>query len=142
LTTLEGLGYAIETDWRPARVELAFEPARWVDLHPVRFADDVGRQADGKGGRFEYPPGAFTIGRIGGHVVPCLSAEQQLRFRSGYALRDVDRDDIALLVAATAPAEIRSFRSDDHEAVVELSIELLRRLFIELASTSRALGPH
>jgi lincosamide nucleotidyltransferase A/C/D/E len=139
LSTLDGLGYAIETDWRPARVELAFEPARWVDLHPVRFADDVGRQADGKGGWFEYPPGAFTMGRIGGHVVPCLSAEQQLRFRSGYAVRDVDRHDIALLVAATAPApaEIRSFTPDDREAVVELS---LRAWAPNFASMEKVLG--
>jgi lincosamide nucleotidyltransferase A/C/D/E len=123
LNTLEGLGYAVETDWRPARIELALEPARWVDLHPVRFvADDVGRQADGEGGWFEYAPGGFTTGRIGGHVVPCLSAEQQLRFRRGYALRDVDRHDIALLVAASAPAEIRAFKPDDRDAVVDLSL--------------------
>ena len=137
LRTLEGLGYAIETDWRPARVELTLAPARWVDLHPVRFADDVGRQADGKGGWFEYPPGAFTTGRIGSHVVPCLSAERQLRFRSGYPLRDIDRHDIALLVAATAPAEIRSFKPDDREAVVELS---LRAWAPNFASMEKVLG--
>src|SRR3954462_9576165 len=56
LATLAGLGYVIETDWRPARVELAAPGSRWVDLHPVRFgADGHGRQAELDGGCFEYP---------------------------------------------------------------------------------------
>jgi lincosamide nucleotidyltransferase A/C/D/E len=100
LTALEGLGYSIETDWRPARVELAAAGSRRVDLHPVRFGPDgVGRQADLDGGHFEYPAGCFTVGRIGGEPVPCLSADQQRRFRRGYALRDADRHDLALLAA-------------------------------------------
>lgn len=119
LATLGALGYAIETDRRPARVELAATGARWVDLHPVHFAaDGHGRQADGEGGSFEYPPGCFTTGRIGDRQVPCLTAEQQLRFRTGYELRDVDRHDIALL----RPVEIRAFRAADRDAVVELSL--------------------
>jgi lincosamide nucleotidyltransferase A/C/D/E len=123
LTALAGLGYAVETDWRPARVQLAAEGARWVDLHPVRFtADGAGRQADLKGGCFEYPPGCFTTGRIGGRAVPCLSPEQQLRFRRGYALRAVDRQDIARLTAAMPPVQIRPSRAADRDAVVELSL--------------------
>jgi lincosamide nucleotidyltransferase A/C/D/E len=71
-----------------------------VDLHPVRFdADGHGRQADLDGGSFAYPRGCLVSGRIGGRTVPCLSAEQQLRFRGGYELRDVDRHDLALLAA-------------------------------------------
>ena len=97
---LEGFGYSIETDWRPARVELAATGARWVDLHPVCFdAAGCGRQANGEGGYFEYPVGCFALGQIAGRVVPCLSAEQQLRFRQGYELRDVDRHDLDLLEA-------------------------------------------
>jgi lincosamide nucleotidyltransferase A/C/D/E len=98
LTALTGLGYAIETDWRPARVELAASGSRWVDLHPVRF--DVhghGRQADLDGGSFEYPRGCFVTGRIDGRAVGCLSVELQLRFRTGYELRDIDRHDLTLL---------------------------------------------
>jgi lincosamide nucleotidyltransferase A/C/D/E len=98
LAALAGLGYAIETDWRPARVELAASGARWVDLHPVRFdASGHGRQADLDGGVFDYPPDCFVTGVIAGLTVPCLSAEQQLRFRQGYEPRDVDRHDLAQL---------------------------------------------
>jgi lincosamide nucleotidyltransferase A/C/D/E len=71
-----------------------------VDLHPVRFdARGHGRQVDLGGGHFEYPSGCFMTGRIGDRVVGCLSVELQLRFRAGYALRDVDRHDLALLAA-------------------------------------------
>ena len=37
LSTLSRLGYVIETDWRPVRVELAAGDSRWVDVHPVQF---------------------------------------------------------------------------------------------------------
>jgi lincosamide nucleotidyltransferase A/C/D/E len=98
LAALAGLGYAIETDWRPARLELAAPGARWVDLHPVRFdASGHGRQADLDGGGFDYPPECFVTGVIDGITIPCLSVAQQLRFRQGYELRDVDHHDIALL---------------------------------------------
>ncbi|MGW0932583.1 nucleotidyltransferase domain-containing protein [Streptomyces sp. NPDC002644] len=98
LDALETAGYRIETDQRPARVELAAPGRRWVDLHPVVFdADFVGRQADLQGGFFLYPRNAFTVGRIGGRTVPCLSATQQLAFRTGYPLRPVDHHDLALL---------------------------------------------
>ena len=104
LAALFRLGYAIETDWRPARVELAAAGSRWVDLHPVHFdAYGAGRQADLDGGFFEYPPDCFAVGRIDGQVVACLSVEQQVRFRQGYELRDVDRHDLALLATLTSP---------------------------------------
>jgi lincosamide nucleotidyltransferase A/C/D/E len=104
LATLAEMGYAIETDWRPARVELAAAGSRWVDLHPVRFdVDGRGRQADLDGGYFEYPSDCFVTGRIGGRAVPCLSVEQQLRFREGYELREVDRHDLAVLAALKSP---------------------------------------
>jgi lincosamide nucleotidyltransferase A/C/D/E len=98
LAALERLGYAVETDWRPVRVELAAAPSRWVDLHPVAFdADGDGRQAGPDGGHFDYPRDGFVAGSIGGVRVPCLSVEQQLRFHTGYAPRDDDRHDLALL---------------------------------------------
>lgn len=98
LEALRSLGYTVETDQRPARVELAALGRGWVDLHPVVFdAKGVGRQADLQGGHFLYPPEAFTSGRLEGRQIPCLSVPQQLTFRSGYPLRDVDRHDIALL---------------------------------------------
>jgi lincosamide nucleotidyltransferase A/C/D/E len=98
LAALRRLGYEVETDWRPARVELAAAGSRWVDLHPVWFnGHGHGRQVGLDGGFFEYPSDCFVTGRLGGRAVPCLSAEQQLRFRMGYALRDVDRHDVEQL---------------------------------------------
>lgn len=95
---LTTLGYQVETDQLPARVELAAPGQRWVDLHPVVFdTAGVGRQADLQGGHFVYPSGAFTVGSLQDRTIPCLSVSQQLAFRRGYALRDVDHHDIALL---------------------------------------------
>jgi len=75
---------------------------REVDLHPVRF-DQRGfgiQQGLRPGKQFHYPPDAFATGVISGRQVACLSVEQQLRFHSGYELRDRDRQDLANLRAA------------------------------------------
>ncbi len=102
LDALGVLGYAVETDWRPVRVELHGTGARWVDLHPVAFdAAGDGRQAGLDGASFGYPAGSFTTGVIGGVQVPCLDARLQLRFREGYEHRDVDCHDVALLREAS-----------------------------------------
>jgi lincosamide nucleotidyltransferase A/C/D/E len=103
VAALAGRGYRIETDQRPARLELAAERG-WVDLHPVRFGQDgVGHQADLAGGFFHYPATAWRSGVLGGRAVSCLSAGQQLEFRRGYELREVDRHDIRLLRELTRP---------------------------------------
>lgn len=100
LAVLNGLGYVAETDWLPVRIELAAAGARWVDVHPVRFAEDGhGRQAGLGGGHFDYPACAFTPGSIAGRRVNCLSAEQQRKFRTGYDLRIQDVHDLAELDA-------------------------------------------
>lgn len=95
---LQGRGYAVETDWRPVRVELAASALRWVDLHPLRWDETGhGRQADLKGGTFDYPPDAFSVGTLARVQVPCLSRDQQMRFHRGYQPRDIDLHDIDLL---------------------------------------------
>jgi lincosamide nucleotidyltransferase A/C/D/E len=93
------LGYGVETDWRPTRVELAAPSARWVDLHPVVFDEQgTGWQVDVDDlPPFRYPPEAFTAGSIDGSVVRCLSVAQQLLFHRGYPPRPHDLVDIALL---------------------------------------------
>jgi lincosamide nucleotidyltransferase A/C/D/E len=96
--TFAGLGYAIETDWLPVRVEVAAGGDRWVDVHPVRFdAHGHGIQGDPEGTHFLYPPAAFAVGRLGGRAVPCLSADQQEVFHSGYELRLQDEHDLQQL---------------------------------------------
>jgi lincosamide nucleotidyltransferase A/C/D/E len=98
LDALEALGFSVETDWRPIRVELAAAGARRVDLHPVVFdAAGHGHQADLDGGHFDYPRDAFAHGSIAGRTVACLSLQQQVRFHTGYEPREVDPHDIALL---------------------------------------------
>jgi len=97
LQLLHERGYVVETDWRPVRLELAAPGRGWVDLHPVSFVDGVGLQADLTGGHFTYPAEAFTEGALEGARVQCLSREQQISFRSGYELREVDKHDLDLL---------------------------------------------
>jgi len=100
LAALGRLGYAAETDWLPVRIELSAAGGRWVDVHPVAFGEDGhGRQADLDGGSFDYPPDAFSHGLIAGRSVPCLSAGQQRRFRTGYEYRPEDIHDLAQLGA-------------------------------------------
>jgi lincosamide nucleotidyltransferase A/C/D/E len=98
LRTLEGLGYAVETDWRPTRVELVAAGRGWVDVHPLALAaDGTGVQTGQDGERWVYPAACFTTGRVAGRTVGCISAAQQIAWRSGYQLRDVDRHDLAVL---------------------------------------------
>lgn len=107
LGALTAHGYAVETDWRPVRVELAAPGARWVDLHPVVFdAAGRGTQAGLDGTTFAYPAGCLVTGTIGGREVGCLSVAQQVAFHTGYPPRDVDLADLALLrrLAAGGPA--------------------------------------
>ncbi len=98
LRALNVLGYTVETDWRPVRVELVAPVRGWVDLHPVAFdRSGHGRQADEDGGCFDYPPKAFAEGILGRVVVPCLAREQQVQFHRGYIPRAVDLHDLRLL---------------------------------------------
>jgi lincosamide nucleotidyltransferase A/C/D/E len=107
LVALGELGYVIETDWRPVRVEVVAAGRGRVDVHPVIFDVVVvfGHPADLDGGFFLYPAGCFTIGTIAGRRVNCLTIAQQLRFHSGYQPRDIDHADLALLHALAAAAD-------------------------------------
>jgi lincosamide nucleotidyltransferase A/C/D/E len=98
LAVLRDLGYIIETDWRPNRVELAAAGRGRVDVHPL-VIDENGdaRQAALGGGWHEFPRTFFTLGRINGVSVPCFSIAAQRLFHSGYQLRDVDEHDLAVL---------------------------------------------
>lgn len=95
-----GLGYVVETDWLPSRVEVHRPGHGWVDLHPVRFDATGTAVQSGRGDEvFLYPPSAFTHGTIGGERVGCMSVGQQRYFRQGYELRPVDHHDLTLLDA-------------------------------------------
>jgi lincosamide nucleotidyltransferase A/C/D/E len=99
LTALRRLGYEIETDWRPNRVEL-IAPRGWVDLHPLQVeADGRARQAALGGGYHEFPASWFTVGRLGALPVPCVTRDAQIAFRQGYELRPADHHDLTVLEA-------------------------------------------
>lgn len=103
LAVLGRLGYTVETDWRPNRVELVAAGRGWVDLHPLRIEDDgSARQAALGGGFHDFPGTFFTVGSLDGVPVPCVSARAQRLFRTGYEPRAVDTHDLALLDALAA----------------------------------------
>jgi lincosamide nucleotidyltransferase A/C/D/E len=99
IAALEKLGYEVETDWRPNRVELVSRTGRgWVDLHPLVIEENGdARQAAVDGGWHELPATWFTTGSLDGVSVPCVSVDAQRTFHAGYELRDVDRLDLAQL---------------------------------------------
>jgi lincosamide nucleotidyltransferase A/C/D/E len=98
LAVLADLGYRVETDQRPNRVELAGPAGSRVDVHPLVFdAEGNGVQAGPAGERYVFPAAAFTTGTIGGRTVVCLTAAQQRQWRSGYELRVSDLADLAVL---------------------------------------------
>ncbi|XTZ14982.1 nucleotidyltransferase domain-containing protein [Micromonospora echinospora] len=98
LRSLGLLGYEVETDWRPVRVEVVAARRGRVDLHPVTFdATGDAHQAGLDGASLRYPGESFTTGTIAGRTVGCLSVEQQVLLHSGYAPRAVDHADLALL---------------------------------------------
>jgi lincosamide nucleotidyltransferase A/C/D/E len=98
LAALLHVGYAIEMDWRPNRVELGAPGRGWIDLHPLVLHDEGNaRQAALGGGWHEFPRTFFTVGRLGDVSVPCVSLEAQRLFHSGYEPRAVDRHDLAVL---------------------------------------------
>jgi lincosamide nucleotidyltransferase A/C/D/E len=95
---LAALGYERGLDRLPTRLVLAASGGRVVDLHPVRFdPTGHGRQPGDNGRVFDYPPAGFGHGTIDGRRIPCLSAEQLVRFHLGYEPLDHDRHDMALL---------------------------------------------
>ena len=70
---------------------------RELDFHVVRF-DERGRAMPAWDSDFVFPPDAFTgLGVVGGTRVRCLSAEAQMRTRTGYALQESDLHDLRLL---------------------------------------------
>ncbi len=107
LALLADLGFTAVEDWLPIRIELAATDARIVDVHPVVFAPDGrGQQAGPDGTSFEYAADGFSSGTIAGRRVPILSVAQQLRFRQGYELREVDHHDLAILRRHDACPEV------------------------------------
>ncbi|MBY0422543.1 MAG: hypothetical protein K2Q06_09575 [Parvularculaceae bacterium] len=78
---------------------LADHEGRRIDVHVVVLDELRGACADPLEG-IAYPAGSLTgEGAIAGAFVRCVSAEALLRFKTSYAPRDCDRDDVAVLCA-------------------------------------------
>jgi lincosamide nucleotidyltransferase A/C/D/E len=99
---VEGFGYAVVESVLPTRLVLQ-APGAQIDLHPVTF-DHAGNgwqsRASPDGSDCLYPADGFTVGHINGVEVSCLGPEVQLAHHSGYAPRQLDRDDMARLANA------------------------------------------
>lgn len=99
VAALRGAGFAQSLDQRPVRFVVTAPDGREIDLHPLDFAADGSavQAAPAPLGSFAYPASAFVAGVIGGTVVPCLSARQQVHFHQGYEPTARDRHDMAQL---------------------------------------------
>jgi lincosamide nucleotidyltransferase A/C/D/E len=98
IAALGRLGYERTLDLLPVRLVMEAPGGRSVDLHPVTFdATGFGRQIGGEGRVYDYPADGFGRGTIGGETVPCLTADQLVRFHLGYEPLDHDRHDMSLL---------------------------------------------
>ncbi|MCD7440611.1 amino acid transporter [Streptomyces lincolnensis] len=99
VAALAGAGFVETLEWRPIRFVVTAADGREIDLHPLVFADDGSAlQVSPDPERpFAYPASCFVTGTIGGTTVPCLSAEQQVRFHQGYEPSERDRHDMAQL---------------------------------------------
>jgi aminoglycoside-2''-adenylyltransferase len=98
LAVLADMGYAVETDWRPNRVELRAPGRGRVDLHPLVVDEDgSAKQAALDGGWHIFPSTFFAVGSLAGVPVPCVSLTAQRHFHTGYELRSTDIHDLAVL---------------------------------------------
>lgn len=61
LDVLLNLGYKIDTDWRPVRIELYSDELGYLDIHPfVLNEDGTSKQADLEGGWYEFEKDYFS----------------------------------------------------------------------------------
>jgi lincosamide nucleotidyltransferase A/C/D/E len=94
---LTARGYAAETDWLPARLELRSGPLR-VDLHPMVLDSDGNGVQRGLGDElFEHSRAMRTLGVVSGRAVVVATATRLRELHEGYEPREVDVHDLQLL---------------------------------------------
>ena len=87
LNVLLNLGYKIDTDWKPVRIELYSDELGYLDIHPfVLNEDGTSKQADLEGGWYEFEKDYFGSVFFEGKTIPCISLKGQKVFHSGYEL--------------------------------------------------------
>lgn len=91
-------GYTIDTDWKPARIELYSDKHGYLDIHPFVINNDgTSKQADLEGGWWEFEADYFGSSVFEGKAIPCISVKGQKIFHAGYELREKDMHDISIL---------------------------------------------
>jgi lincosamide nucleotidyltransferase A/C/D/E len=85
-----------DLDCDPARFRAV---ARRQDLHPCSSTKTAprARQAAIDGGFHVFPRSSFVTGSLAGVPVPCVSIDAQRLFHTGYELRGIDLQDLAVL---------------------------------------------
>jgi lincosamide nucleotidyltransferase A/C/D/E len=101
MAALKHAGYTVVEDQLPTRLVLGDHLGHRVDLHPVTFEPSGAGVQIGFEGPLHYPSEGFTHGAIGGETVGCLTAALQVRFHSGYAPQEKDRQDMRRLAQRT-----------------------------------------
>lgn len=95
LNKLKETGYTILTDWRPCRIELYHPQRSYLDIHPlILHPDGSAKQATPYGGWYHFEANFFTTTPFEGKTIPCISAEAQKLFHTGYPLREKDKTDM------------------------------------------------
>lgn len=95
LNILKEIGYQITTDCRPTRIELYHPKLSYIDIHPFMLGENnTAKQADLKGGWYEFEADVFGSAVFEERKIPCISLLGQLLFHSGYELREIDKQDI------------------------------------------------
>ena len=95
LDTLKGKGYEITTDWSPTRIELYHPELGYIDIHPLIISEDgSAKQAGLNDDWYDFKAEWFSSALFEERIIPCISAEAQKLFHSGYELREVDKIDL------------------------------------------------
>lgn len=97
LAWLDERDYVVAEDWLPIRIELVAPHGR-VDVHPMTVqANGDGSQKGFRDETFRHAAKDRTSGVIGGSTVVVASAARLRKLHEGYAHRDVDLHDLAIL---------------------------------------------
>ncbi len=95
ISKLKEVGYIVDVDWMPSRMELKHDKYGYLDIHPIDFNSDGSiTQADPQGGKYIFRKEWFSSTVYKDREIPCISKEAQLLFHSGYELTDKDHFDI------------------------------------------------
>lgn len=100
LDALNVKGYTIITDWRPSRIELYHPKLGYIDIHPLIINEDgSAKQAGLNDDWYDFKAEWFSSALFEERIIPCISAEAQKLFHSGYELREVDKIDLKNLAS-------------------------------------------